>query len=253
MSPNDPHSLDTPFFEVFYSLGFGHHGNFHHYEVGTLFWSLTRLFGSYHRVMSALPLPRELRPFLDADIEDFIIRMRVVLNDIAFLVWQLFPSNTRGLKGPSGGTHPSNQEMSVVNLTKFLKRTQTDHPELAKAFSDAESWIDRLRNQRDNVVHYKSKAIVFETEPIAFALINAAGTERQVTTPEGGYRIVSEPISNFVNSQLLAVHNFMHVELVSAIRAHTERHQLKYIQVGGNPTMSCIGIEIFRRENEIGA
>ena len=253
MSPDDPNSLDVPLFEVFYSLGFAHHNNFHHYDVGTLFWSLTRLFGCYHRIMSALPLPRELRPFLDADIESFIIRMRVVLNDIAFVVWQLFPSNTRGLKGPSGGTHPKNQEMSIVDLTTFLERTQADYPELANAFGKAKSWIDRLRNQRDNVVHYKSKALVFKSDPISFALINAAGTQRQVPTPEGGSTLVSEPVADFVNSQLLAIHNFMHVELVSAIRAHAERFDFEYVQVGGNPQMACIGIDLFRKANGIGA
>ena len=119
-------------------------------------------------------------------------------------------------------------------------------------FRGAGTWIDRLRNQRDNVVHYKSKALVFETNPISFALINAAGTDRE-PTPEGGSKLITESIADFVNGQLLAIHNFMHVELASAIRAHAERLDIKYTQVGGNPRMTCIGIDLFRKANGIGA
>ena len=72
---------------------------------------------------------------MEADIESFIIRMRVVLNDIAFVIRQLFPANTRGLKGPRGGTHPKNREMSIIDIIEFLEKEGTDYPELANAFS----------------------------------------------------------------------------------------------------------------------
>ena len=143
--------------------------------------------------------------------------------------------------------------MSIIDLIEFLEKEGTDYPELANAFRGASTWIGRLRNQRDNVVHYKSKAFVFETDPISFALINAAGTDRQEPTPEGGSKLITEPIADFVNGQLLAVHNFMHVELASAIRAHAERLEIKYTQVGGSPRMTCIGIDLFRKANGIGA
>lgn len=96
------HSLPTRLTGVLGSLGSSHFGSFHHFDHGTLFWSLTRLFGDYYRVVSVLELPRQKRPFLDADLEGFIIRLRIIQNDIAYIVWQLMPSNQRGLKGPKG-------------------------------------------------------------------------------------------------------------------------------------------------------
>lgn len=247
----DPHDLPVPLFEVLGAIGFGEHANLHHFNTGTLFWSLTRLFGCYERAMASLSLPFMERPFLEADIENFIIRFRIVLNDIAYVVWQLLPQNARGLKGPKGGTHTRNREVSVLAIADFIEKNATHYPELAVAFSTARPWINRLRNDRDNVVHYKSKALVFDTDPPSFALINAAGTERSESTPEGGSRLVVEPIPSFINGQLLSLHNFMHRDLAIAVRAHAVRANLKQVPVGGNARMRCIGTMRFKEENGI--
>lgn len=249
----DPHDLPVPLFEVLRAIGFGEHENPHHFNTGTLFWSLTRLFGCYERVMATLSLPFLERPFLEEDIENFIIRFRIVLNDIAYVVWQLLPRNARGLKGPRGETHPRNREVSVLALAEFCEKNEPSFPELANAFSTARPWISRLRNNRDNVVHYKSKALVFDTNPPSFALINAAGTERSVQTPDGGFRLVLEPIPSFINEQLLSLHHFMHRDLAAAIRAHADRSNLKQIPVGVNERMRCIGIMRFKELNGIEA
>lgn len=250
---DDPHSLFVPLFEALDAIGFGEHDNFRHFNTGTLFWSITRLFGGYERVMAAVEMPRDERPFLDADIENYIVRFRIVLNDIAYVIWQLLPSNTRGLKGPRGGTHPRNREMSIFTLAEYLKDQCAIYPELAAAFEKAFPWMTRLKNDRDNVVHYKSMVVVFEAESPSFALLNAAGTERMEKTPEGGQKLLLEPISEFVNSQMLALHGFMHIDLASAVRAHASRFNLKSVQFGRDRRITCIGIHRFRHLNAIGA
>ncbi len=159
--PDDPHSLYVPLFESLYAIGFGEHENPHYFDIGTLFWSLTRLFGCYERIISVIDLKRDERLFLDADIESFIIRFRIVLNDIAFVIWQLLPKNTRGLKRPRGGTHPKNREISVLLLSEYLTENSSTYPELAMVLSNAIPWITRLRKERDNVIHYKSKVFIF--------------------------------------------------------------------------------------------
>lgn len=247
----DPHGLPVPLFEVLRAIGFGEHDNPRHFNTGTLFWSLTRLFGCYERVMAALPLPFMERPFIEADIENFIIRFRIVLNDIAYVVWQLLPQNTRGLKGPRGETHPKNREISVLALANFIEKNANNYPDLAAAFSTALPLISRLRNDRDNVIHYKSKALVFDTAPPSFALINAAGTGRSEATLEGDSRLVLEPIPIFVGGQLLLLHNFMHKDLAAAIRAHAVKANLKLVPVGWNERMRCIGTMRFKYESGI--
>ncbi len=249
--PDDPHSLYVPLFEALDAVGFGEHENPRHFNTGTLFWSLTRLFGCYERIMSVIDIERDQRPFLDADLESFIIRFRIVLNDVAYVIWQLLPKNTRGLKGPRGGTHPKNREMSVFLLSDFLTANASTYPELAAAFSDADPWMTRLRNDRDNVIHYKSKAVIFEGESPLFALLGAAGTERTEPTPEGGQKLVLQPVAEFVNGQMIALHQFMHEHLAAAVKAHAARHELKSVQVGWGHRITCQGIQSFRQANAL--
>jgi hypothetical protein len=250
---DSPHSLHVPLFEALDAIGFGEHGNIRHFDTGTLFWSLTRLFGCYERVLSSLALSSEHRPFLEADLEHYIVRFRIVMNDVAFVVRQIMPSSLRGFKGLTGGVHPKNLEMSVFTLSAYLSKNVACFPELAQAFAGASKWMTRLANDRDNVVHYKSKVVVFETPSPSFALTNAAGTERTVPTPGGGSTLVLTPIDEFVNSQMLALHRFMHEELAAAVTSYASRVGLKSIQAGWNHRISCIGIQRFRSINAIEA
>lgn len=247
----DPNDLSVPMFEVLRAIGFGEHENPHYFNTGTLFWSLTRLFGCYERIILALEQPFGERPYLEADIENFIVRFRIVLNDLAYVLWQLLPQNARDLKGPKGGTHPKNKEVSITAISDYLIANPKLYPELADTLTRAQPWISRLKNDRDNVIHYKSKALVFDTHPPSFALINAAGTERSEATPEGGSRLILEPIPNFVNDQLLSLHKFMHADLALSIRAHAIRSNFKLIAVGSNERMQCIGTRTFKTQNGV--
>lgn len=79
MHPNEKHAISVPLFSVLSSIGLNAHQNFNFFNTSSLFWSLTRLFGYYYRIVTVLDLSREARPFLDSDIEGFIIRTRIVL------------------------------------------------------------------------------------------------------------------------------------------------------------------------------
>lgn len=253
MPLDDKQTLSVPLFGVLGSFGFSHYGNYRHFNENALFWSLTRLYGYYYRVVEALALPREQRPFLEADIEGFIIRMRIVLNDIGYILWQLLPSNRRGLKGPKGNTHPKNREMSILSIAEFLQEESEEFPEFASVLAANLGWISKLKDKRDNVVHYKAKALVIETTPVSFSLVNAAGTEAQEAIPEGGRRLVTTPVHDFVNGQTLSLHNFMHTDLADAFKQYIDRLKLHYQEVGSTPRMACPGIELFKQVNGIHA
>lgn len=254
METNELNSMNMPFFGALHAIGQREFDDHNYFNTGTLFWSLTRLFGCYERVMFAVNLPREKRPFLDADIESFLIRFRIVLNDIAYVVWQLFPTNTRNLNGPRGGTHPKNREISFFTLAKHIRKTPLVNTSLAEVFEDALSWANRLKEDRDNVVHYKSQVVVFGDIPSSFALVNAAGTERKDPNCESNSRLLLEPVEDFINDQMLSLHIFLNSHLTDSITEICKEFGYKHAEENEsfwNPTMTCIGLESFRKRNSI--
>ncbi|MCF8241463.1 MAG: hypothetical protein K9J16_08740 [Melioribacteraceae bacterium] len=247
------HTIPTPLFGLLGSIGHLKYGWYHHFEVGTLFWSLTRLFSCYHRIVTVVNLGRDHRPFIEEDIENYIIRMRIVLNDVAFIIRQLLPENKRDLKNPKGGTHPKNREMSIFEIIDFFSKYPDEIPQLSSVLNNNKGWISRMKNQRDNIIHYKSKVIIFETEPdISFAMLNAAGTEKTEKTSDGGIRVVMTPVFEFINSQTVSLYNFLQIDLYNALKEFICKTDSNFKEIGTDPRMSCIGIEIFKKINNIG-
>ncbi|MBI4027856.1 MAG: hypothetical protein HY360_22920 [Verrucomicrobia bacterium] len=113
-------------------------------------------------------------------------------------------------------------------------------------------WMLLLKDQRDNIIHYKSKVILFETKPdISFAILNTAGTEKTVKTIDGGSRLVTIPVFGYINSQMLYLHTFLQVDLVNAIDGHIKRQGMSVQHVGSDPRMTCMGITLFKEKNNI--
>lgn len=243
--------LSMPFFGLFYKLDFVEQKNIG-FDTGTLSWSLERLFGHYYRIISALSLPINARIFLESDIESFIIRFRVALNDISYLVWQVLPLNARGIKEPKGNRHPKNREMSISELVTCLAKNKTTYSELETVFSKASKWINESKNNRENIFHYKTRVFVFGTEPVSFTFFDAARTiPKHISTPEVGEKLVLQPVFEFVNDQMRLLINFMNIELANAIKDYVFRIDNITLQIDSKSFIKYIGIESFKSLNGI--
>ncbi|HRK04726.1 MAG TPA: hypothetical protein PLW14_06465 [Chlorobiota bacterium] len=245
--------ISAPLSGVLHGIGFGEHDNFRYFQTHTFFWSMVRLFGCYERVMSVLELERSERPFLEADIESFIIRFQIVLNDIAYIVRQILPANARKIAGirNKGGRLPENHEMSMNDLLKSFREGGEQYPEFKHALNDASDWMLKLRDDRNKVVHYKAKVVVFEFDSPSFAFHDAAGPEHVEQTNEGGQRVVTVPVGTFINGQMLSLHNFLQVTLVEAIQGYAHRTGIRIVEVGKDHRMSAIGVARFKRLNAL--
>ena len=83
--------------------------------------------------------------------------------------------------------------------------------------------------------------------------MNAAGTQLMERTAEGGQRVVTTPIADFVEGQMLALYKFLNSDLPDAIRLHAARVGLRQSTMRLSPKMTCLGIERFKTRNGIGA
>jgi hypothetical protein len=173
------HYIKMPFFEVVGNLSLFQFGNYHYISCNSLFWSLTRLFGHYYRIVNVWNPYNAGDNHLDSsflanDIESFIIRLRIIFNDIAFIIRQLYPNQVRGMPSPSGEQKAKNKELSINNLYNFTKKNPDFDPKLTELLNRNKDWLFALCKQRDNIVHYKSKVVVFEPNKpnMTFAIIN---------------------------------------------------------------------------------
>jgi len=250
---NKENNLKIPFFGIIDNLGFSHFHNFHYFATDTLFWSLTRLFLHYHRIMHPIYTNQTIiSPYIESDIESFIIRQRIILNDIAYIIRQSLPKELRGLKNPKGPTDSLNKEMRINEIIDYVEKNKTGFNGLHKVFKKNENWILKMRNQRDGIVHYKSKVVLFKTKPdISFAILDAAGTEETEVTENGVRRAVMIPIFEFINTQTKSLWDFLNTDLKKWLEAYIKDKNMKYKEVGKDSRMSCTGIPLFKEINKI--
>ena len=118
-------------------------------------------------------------------------------------------------------------------------------PGIGDALENNKSWLLELREQRDNIVHFKSKVVVFGgAAPYQFAMWSAAGDEPTIETPEGGRRLVLTNVFEFAHRQTRSVLNFMHVDLVTGIEQYVAAAGMKYERLGiSDGWMESPGVE----------
>jgi len=245
-------SLSVPLFGLLGSLGHSAFNWYHHFDTSTLFWSLTRLFGFYHRIILSIRSNEDDHSFLESDIESYMIRMRIVLNDTAFIIRQILPNQERGLKSPKGNVHPKDKEMSMMHLFEYIEKKPCKFPEFTEVLEQNKNWIYSLKKQRENIIHYKFKVIVIKNNhDISFAMLDPGGTEETIKTENGGETVVMTPVFEYINSQTLSLHKFLHIDLVSATEQYITKMNMPYTKIGTNPQMTCIGISLFKEINNI--
>lgn len=242
--------LKTPFFYILNNLAYSHFKNFHYFATDRLFWSFTRLFTHYFRIIKPLKNNQLInRSFIESDIESFIIRQRIILNDIAYIIRQILPPNMRDLKGPNGPT-PFKKEMRYKNLKKFVENN-CNFGSLAEILEKNNEWVLAIEQAREGIIHYKSKAIMFETKPeLTFTIINAAGIG-EIGSASDDKSILKISIFTFINNQMISLWNFLNVDLKEWLQDYIRDKEMNYKEVCKDSVISCIGISLFKEVNKI--
>lgn len=248
-----------PFFEVVGNLSHFQLGYYHKISCNSLSWSLSRLFENYHRIVNVCD-PYGVgdnhlnNTFLENDMESFIIRLRILLNEVAFIIRQLYPSQVRGMPSPKGERRAANKEISINDLQKFILKNPEFDPKLKELLGKNEDWLTELRKQRDDIVHYKSQVIVSEPSEsnIMFAVINPGGDYPTQVTQDDGVRIVPMSVFEFVNNQMVSLLIFLNCDVVEFIMSVIENRGFQYADFGlpGSTRFSCTGVTIFNLINE---
>mgnify|MGYP001561779454 CR=1 FL=1 len=211
------------------------------------------MFLHYQRIIN--PIYRNqtiVVPSMESDIESFIIRQRIILNDIAYIIRQLLPKESRGLKNPRGKTHPLNKEMRIKEIIDYVEQNKTNFKELYEILEKNKNWILKMREQRDGIVHYKSKVILLEDElNVSFIILDAAGTLEFESMNNGERRIISTPVFEFINTQTKSLWNFLNADLKKWLEEYIKDKNMKYIEISKGSEIICAGVSLFREINKI--
>lgn len=221
--------MRMPVFDLLYNVGLSEYNSIRYFELETLFLSLNRLFTHYQRIVtSCLNKENSNRYLLEVDIESYIIRFRVILNDIAFIINQLLPNNIRGKKNPGGNVPDKDKEMSISNLMEFFEKHSKIDPqvfqEFFRMFALNKARIEVRKEERDKILHYKNKILVIDYGSYyGFSFISASGLGKIIKTENGALKIDAINVFEFTNSETLFLINFINVELYHAIYNYLNR------------------------------
>lgn len=194
----------------------------YYFQETALFWSLNRLFGFYYRIVSVyspISAYHGNKDFLDSDLESYIIRHRIILNDIAYILWQLLKLFNLDFKVKfNKGAHPGNNELSFFEFARKLKKdTNPLLDNLRNCIDIGMTEFSFMENQRNNIAHYKSMIMIFGDGPdFEFAIMNPMGTMPTISE-NGQTKLVVKNVFKFTNNQHLFLWNWMNNELVDAI------------------------------------
>jgi hypothetical protein len=242
-------SIQSPFFSTINNLKYSNFG-IQSIQINSLFMSLSRIFLYYHRIIEPLHNNKVIiRPYIESDLENFIIRERIILNDIAYIIRKVLPKNLRGLKNPRGERHELNREMRIKDIMKYVEKN--DISGLHKILKKNKSWITELEDQRNDIIHYKSHVVLFDTKPdISFAILNAAGTEKREKTKKGE-RVIMTPLFEHVNSQTKSLWDFINIDIKNWIEKYAVDNDIKMSKITLDTSMSSIGVPLFKKINKI--
>ena len=255
MKSRNPESIEMPFLGFLLDLSLQHFKSPHYFDYGTFFWSLTRLFECYQRI---IPYCQNYKgtlsnPFLAQDIENFIIRHNVLLNDLAYILRKFYTEKElRSMKGLSGDTASSNREQSFNDLlVYFTKKNLIVHPSLSALLKEKSIFLQAtMRKRRLDILHYKAKAVVFEFEKEPrFALIDVGGTYQTEKMENGEEKIVTESVFEFVNEAMKSTVNFINEDILSIFKDYASAKGWKYNLTHGRSEVTAIGVELYKTIN----
>lgn len=246
---NDENYIATPFTGLMINWGISL-GKPHYFNTGTLFWSFSRLFLHYERVIRrCLEYKKGEKNNYDSalasDLESFIIRFRVVLNDLACIIRKIYPHDVPGMPGfKSGG------EISFFDLKKFFKNHKKIHPELSSLLEKQEEWLNELKTQRDDIIHYKAMVVIFSDNEFKFQIISPTKCPSQ-RFPEGGEKVIMIPVFDFINSQLLKLYNFVNSDLVSLYEEYLIKNKIEINSKKGDCKLLVPEGFLFKKINKL--
>jgi hypothetical protein len=197
------------------------------------FWALTRLVGCYERLSIlyesyALSKADDVCIEAELEIEHFLIRLRVLIDELAYAIRAHMPLEVRGLGKPQGPGPVQYQQFSISKLLTFVRKNPKYSEALTTLIESNRTQIDDFVSRRNDIVHFRAKAIVFSTETMRVGFLNSR------LSPRAG-SVQHTDLREFIEPALVWVWRFMQSDMVQYFRNEIAAGTLKFEKIGIGP------------------
>lgn len=211
-----------------------------------IFWGLTRVFGCYDQLTELcdeyVTTGVHGLTFVAAlEIEHFLIRLRTLLDEVAYAIRTRISENVRGLS-PLGGPGPIEyKHFSITTLLKFIGKYPNYCTHLNRLLENNKSEIKKFIELRDDIAHFRAKAIIFPGPPLSVGFVGARDDFPSKTLKHTN-------LSEYVDEATILVWNFLQFDLVQYFRGRVEDGEINFKPLGmGLTRISMPNIRRFKK------
>lgn len=210
-----------------------------------IFWALTRVFGCYDRVAAACEeysaSGREEWTFVAAtEVEHFLMRLRVLFDETAYIIRVRLPEDVRALRRPKGPGQ--NKQFSISQFLKFVKDHPAFCPHLTGLLENNRAEIRKFVDLRDDVAHFRAQAVIFRGDALSVGFIGSR------ETAQDAQRIPHTDLRAYIDSATIWMWRFLQRDVVEYFRFRVESGELGFAPFGIGPHSICMpGINRFKQ------
>jgi hypothetical protein len=211
-----------------------------------IFWALTRLFGCFDQLTAlcdeySTTRADRLTFFAALEIEHFLIRLRTLLDEVAYAIRTRIPNNVRGLS-PLGGPGPIEyKHFSINTLQKFVAKNPDFCQHLTQLIENNKLAIGKFIDLRDDIAHFRAKAIIFPGPPLSVGFVGARDAARTKN-------LEHTDLLGYFNDATIWIWRFLQFDLVQYFRGRVEDGEIEFKPLGiGLTRISMPGIRRFKK------
>lgn len=163
---------------------------------------------------------------MDADIESFLIRLRVMFDELAFVIRSFMPIYVRHLSSPEGGVPANYKYFSFNSFLKYVSKYPEADPLLTHLVDGRKTFFKEFIEKRDDIIHFRAKAVVFVRDQLGVGFLD------KNLDYSSGSSIQIRDLAPYVAGAITDLWNFMNDDMVSYFRTLIGSGRLRYKPLG---------------------
>jgi hypothetical protein len=157
------------------------------------------------------------------------MRLRVLLDEIAYAIRVRLPKTVRGLGEPEGPGPILYKQFRINKLLQFVRKQPTFSPHLTHLSESNRVNIHKFIGLRDDIAHFRAKASVIRAKTMSVGFIGSRDAA------PNGQRFQHTDLRAYVNGATMWTWQFLQQDAVKYFRARVENGEIRFTPCGIGP------------------